>query len=153
MSEDWVLVTGASGFVGSRLVKKLIERGEKVKAFVRPSSSLKQLSGYPAHRFKLAYGDITIGNTVYRALAGCDRMFHVASNFKMWDSKPERILKPAVEGTRHALQAAKQRGLNRVVVTSSCATLGATRSQEEMDEESGVQSPGPRDLHPVQGAR
>ncbi len=136
MSEGWVLVTGASGFVGSRLVKKLIDRGEKVKAFVRPSSSLKQLSGYPSTRFKLAYGDITIGNTVYRALAGCDRMYHVASNFKMWDKKPERILEPAVAGTKNALEAAKQRDLERVVVTSSCATLGATRSQEEMDEES-----------------
>jgi dihydroflavonol-4-reductase len=134
MSESWTLVTGASGFVGSRLVRALIDRGDKVKAFVRAGSSLKQLSGLPNDRFKLAFGDITVEHTVYRALAGCDRMYHVASNFKMWDRNPDAILKPAIEGTRATLEAARRRGLEKIVVTSSVAALGTTSKPEEMDE-------------------
>lgn len=134
MSESWTLVTGASGFVGSRLVHALVERGEHVKAFVRPGSSLRQLADLPSDRLKLAFGDITVEHTVYRALASCDRMYHVASNFKMWDEDPDTILRPAIEGTRATLEAARRRGLEKIVVTSSVAAMGSTPGQEEMDE-------------------
>ena len=119
MGEPWTLVTGAAGFVGSRLVKLLIERGQRVKAFVRPGSNLKMLQGFPADRLWLAFGDITVEHTVYRALAGCDRLYHVASNYTLWDSRPERILDPAVKGTRATLTAAHKRELRKIVVTSS----------------------------------
>ncbi len=135
MSEPFALVTGASGFVGSRLVRALLDRGERVKAFVRAGSSLAQLRGFPEDRFELAYGDITVMHTVYRALNRCDRMYHVASTFKMWDPDPDNILKPAVEGTRATLEAAKKRGLRKVVVTSSVAALGTTTQDEPMDED------------------
>jgi len=134
MIEPWTLVTGASGFVGSRLVRALVERGERVKGFVRAGSSLKQLEGLPEDRFQLAFGDITAMHTVYRALSRCDRMYHVASNFKMWDSNPDNILKPAIEGTRATLEAAKKRKLSKVVVTSSTAALGSEPKPEPMDE-------------------
>jgi dihydroflavonol-4-reductase len=135
MSESWTLVTGASGFVGSRLVRALVERGERVKAFVRAGSSLRQLADLPSDRCRLAVGDITVEHTVYRALAGCNRMYHVASNFKMWDPNPESILTPAIEGTRATLEAARRRGLDKIVVTSSVAALGTTSTPEPMDEE------------------
>lgn len=134
MSESWTLVTGASGFVGSRLVRALVERGEKVKAFVRAGSSLRQLADLPPDRMKLAVGDITVEHTVYRALAGCDRMYHVASNFKMWDRDPDTILGPAIEGTKATLEAARRRGIEKIVVTSSVAALGTSSGQEPMDE-------------------
>ncbi|MEZ4223455.1 MAG: NAD-dependent epimerase/dehydratase family protein [Polyangiaceae bacterium] len=131
---SWILVTGASGFVGSRLVHALVERGEHVKAFVRAGSSLRQLQGLPADRCRIAVGDITVEHTVYRALADCDRLYHVASSFKMWDPHPEHILGPAVEGTRATLTAARKRGLEKIVVTSSVAALGTTSSSDSMDE-------------------
>lgn len=134
MSESWTLVTGASGFVGSRLVRALVERGEHVKAFVRAGSSLRQLADLPPDRCRLAFGDITVEHTVYRALASCDRMYHVAANFKMWDPDPSTIIGPAVEGTAATLEAARRRGIDKIVVTSSVAALGATPGQEEMDE-------------------
>ncbi len=134
MSKDWVLVTGASGFVGSRLVHALVDRGQKVKAFVRAGSSLKQLMGLPKERFKLAYGDVRVEHTVYRALGDVSRMYHVASSFQMWDPKPERILEPAIEGTRAVLRAAQKRDLEKVVVTSSVAALGTTTRDAPMDE-------------------
>lgn len=135
MSKPWTLVTGASGFVGSRLVRALVDRGERVRAFVRPGSSLRHLEGYAPDQVSLAFGDIMIEHTVYRALAGCERMYHVASNYKMWDTKPERILRPAIEGTRASLRAAQRRGLAKVVVTSSVAALGSEAEPTEMDEE------------------
>ncbi len=134
MDETWTLVTGASGFVGSRLVRTLVERGQRVKAFVRPGSSLKQIADLPPELCRLAFGDITVEHTVYRALAGCDRMYHVASNYRMWDKDPDRILLPAIEGTRATLEAARRRGLEKIVVTSSVGALGTTPNPEPMDE-------------------
>src|SRR5512140_2623509 len=121
MSKRWTLVTGASGFIGSRLVRLLVERGERVKGFVRAGSSLRRLADLPVGRFALAYGDITVEHTVFRALAGCDRMFHVAANFEWWSPRPERVLDPARRGAEAVLSAAARRGLARVVVTSSTA--------------------------------
>jgi dihydroflavonol-4-reductase len=135
MSEMWTLVTGASGFVGSRLVNALVERGQRVKAFVRPGSNLAQIEHLPQDLCRLAFGDIMVEHTVYRALAGCDRMYHVASNFQMWHRDPDRILLPAIEGTRATLTAAKKRGLQKIVVTSSVAALGVSLEPEPMDEE------------------
>jgi dihydroflavonol-4-reductase len=134
MNQPWTLVTGASGFIGGRLVRALVERGENVKAFVRAGANLGQLRGLPEQRLRLAYGDILVEHTVYRALAGCTRMYHVAANFKMWDRRPERILEPAIEGTRATLTAARKRGLERIVVTSSVAALGIAEDREPMDE-------------------
>lgn len=135
MADQWTLVTGASGFVGGHLVRKLVERGERVKAFVRPGSNLKYLQDLPQDRLRLAFGDIMIEHTVYRALAKCNRLYHVASNFTMWDRNPDRILEPAIEGTRATLSAAKKRGLEKIVVTSSVAALGVSLKPEPMDEE------------------
>lgn len=128
------MVTGASGFVGSRLVRALVERGQHVKAFVRAGSSLRHLEGLPQDRFRLAFGDVRVEHTVYRAMADVSHLYHVASAFKMWDPVPERILEPAVEGTRATLSAAMKRGVQKVVVTSSVAALGTGSRDEPMDE-------------------
>ncbi|HYQ44383.1 MAG TPA: NAD-dependent epimerase/dehydratase family protein [Polyangiaceae bacterium] len=128
------LVTGATGFLGSQLVRTLIERGESVKAFVRPGSNLAALSGYPSDRFKLAVGDIRIEQSVYAALANCSRLYHVAANFKMWDPDPSRIIQPAVEGMRATLRAARSRKLDKIVITSSAGVLGTTSNEALMDE-------------------
>ena len=131
---SFTLVTGATGFLGSQLVRTLIERGESVKALVRPGSNLSALEGYPQDQFKIAVGDIRIEQSVFAALAGCSRMYHVAANFKMWDPKPSRIIEPAVEGMRATLRAARSRKLDKIVVTSSAGVLGTTAGEELMDE-------------------
>jgi dihydroflavonol-4-reductase len=135
MRTPWTLVTGASGFIGSMVVRKLIERGVPVKAFVRPGASLEPFEGLSPDRFQLAYGDILVSHTIYRALAQCDRLYHVASAFRYWSRRPSDIIDPAVSGTRAVLEAVRRRDLARVVVTSSCAVLGTTGSEEPMDEQ------------------
>jgi dihydroflavonol-4-reductase len=79
-------------------------------------------------------GDVTVGHTVYRALAGCDRLYHVAAEFKMWDRRPEKILEASIVGTRETLEAAARRGLEKIVVTSSTAAVGTTPDATMMDE-------------------
>jgi dihydroflavonol-4-reductase len=134
MHHAWTLVTGASGFLGTHVVHQLIERGEHVKAFVRPGTNLKAFENLPQDRFQLAFGDVTIEHTVYRALASCTTLYHCAANTKLWDRKPERIIDAAVAGTRATLKAAKKRNLKKIVYTSTCGILGATTAAEPMDE-------------------
>jgi dihydroflavonol-4-reductase len=131
--KPYCLVTGANGFLGATLVKKLIERGERVKAFVRPETDLTALQGIPQDRMLLQVGDIMAEGSVYRALTNVDRIYHTAANFKLWDKRPQRVLDPAVVGTTHVLRTAKARGIQKIVVTSSVAVLGTTQG-DEMDE-------------------
>ncbi|HYJ07466.1 MAG TPA: SDR family oxidoreductase [Polyangiaceae bacterium] len=129
----YALVTGANGFLGATLVRKLLERGEYVKAFVRPETDLGALKDLPQDRLRLAVGNIMGEGSVYRALSSCDRVYHTAANFKLWDKNPKSIIDPAVVGTGNVLRAAKAKGIQKLVVTSSCAVLGTTQD-EPMDE-------------------
>ena len=129
-----VLVTGGTGFVGSRLTQELVRQGQRVKVLARPGSSRRALQGIDPARLEIVEGDVTIGHTVYRALSGCSALYHVAAEFKIWDRRPAKILDAAIVGTRETLLAAKNRGIEKVVVTSSTAAVGATRDPVEMDE-------------------
>ncbi len=138
-----VLVTGAAGFLGSRLVRQLIEAGESVKGVVRASSNLQNLADLPRDKLDLIAADVTVEHSIYRALAGCDRLYHVAAVNRLWASNPKDVLDAAIIGTQETLSAAKKRGIQRVVCTSSVATLGATSSPEEMDESHEFNLPDP----------
>jgi dihydroflavonol-4-reductase len=134
MKNPWILVTGATGFIGSALVRKLVGRGEHVKAFVRAGSDLRPLEGLPEDRFQLAYGDITVEHTVYRALASCSQIFHAAGTFQYSTRRPEQMLAAAKLGTESVLSAVRRRGIENIVVTSSAAVLGTSSTPEPMDE-------------------
>jgi dihydroflavonol-4-reductase len=116
------------------LVKQLVAHGEHVKGLVRPGANLAMLEGLDHESFQLAYGDVLIDHSIYRALAGCDRLIHVASNFSMWAPNPEAVMAPAVQGTENVLRAAKQRRIERIVVTSSVGVLGTSDNQNLLDE-------------------
>jgi dihydroflavonol-4-reductase len=129
-----ILVTGASGFLGSRLVKQLVARGESVKGFVRAGSNLDMLTGLPPDKFELAYGDVLVADTLFRALASCNRLIHVAGNFSMWSPDPATIMDPAVLGTRNVLDAATRRRIERIVITGSVGVLGVTDGPTTLTE-------------------
>ncbi len=134
MSQPWVLVTGASGFIGSRLIGALLERGERVKAFVHPGGDLRVLQGLACPELQLAFGDVAVEHTVYRALAGCDRAYHIAMAHPFRSRSAADIFEPIVQGTRSVLEAARRRGLRRVVATSSALALGTQERPQPMDE-------------------
>ncbi len=136
MSGPSALVTGASGFLGARLVALLAARGEHVNAMVRPGSPLDGLQGLPWDRVRLVYGDVTVPNSVYAAMAGCDRAYHLATNFTFGERRSQLVLRPTVEGTRSVLEAARARSLRKLVITGSTITLGASAMRETVDEDS-----------------
>ena len=107
----YCLVTGANGFLGATLVRKLLERGERVKAFVRPETDLSSLEGLPRDRMLLSVGNIMAEGSIYRALTNVDRIYHTAANFKLWDKNPQSIIDPAVIGTR--ARAARRQSTRR----------------------------------------
>lgn len=115
------LVTGASGFVGSAMVRRLLEEGVSVKVLVRPRSDRSNLQGLPV---ELAEGDLTLAETLPAACRGCDALFHVAADYRLWTPRPAELYQANVEGTRALLTAARDNGVQRVVYTSSVATLG-----------------------------
>jgi dihydroflavonol-4-reductase len=131
--QPYSLVTGANGFLGATLVRKLLERGERVKAFVRPETDLTSLKDLPQDRVLLSVGDVMAEGSVYRALTNVNRIYHTAANFKFWAKDEKSIIGPSEVGTRHVLRAAKARGVEKIVVTSSIAVLG-TSDGAEMDE-------------------
>lgn len=119
-SGDWVLVTGASGFVGSAVARALAGRGYRVRALVRTSSCRGNLAGLDA---EIVPGDMLDPDSVRRAMQGVRHVFHVAADYRLWAPDPAQIERNNLEGTRVVMCAALDAKVERVVYTSSVATL------------------------------
>lgn len=115
-----ILVTGSTGFVGSHLVRELLGRGHKVRAFHRPTSALRLLEGLDVEHFQ---GDLTQPETVRAAVEGMEIVFHAAAWMGGHDPTGQQYA-VTVEGTRNLLHCARQVGVRRVIHTSSVAALG-----------------------------
>jgi dihydroflavonol-4-reductase len=129
------LVTGASGFVGSAVARALLRRGETVRALVRPSSDRRNLEDLDV---EVEVGDLCDRASVDRAVKGCDTVFHVAADYRLWVPKPSDMFQANVEGTRNVMEAAANAGARRIVYTSSVATLGLCSGDEPANEETPV---------------
>ncbi|HZS41394.1 MAG TPA: SDR family oxidoreductase [Polyangia bacterium] len=114
-------VTGASGHVGANLVRALIERGEAVKALVRPGSDNAAIAGLDLEQVE---GDLRDPASLDRALAGCDRMYHVAAFVSLRAGDQQEIFETNVVGTRNVLAAAERAGVGRSVFCSSFGAIG-----------------------------
>jgi dihydroflavonol-4-reductase len=116
-------VTGATGFLGSHVARVLAEQGAELRLLVRPTSDLRNVDGLDADRF---VGDLRDAASIEKALSGCDVVFHVAADYRLWVRDPDEMYRSNVEGTRSLLEAARKQGVRRIVYTSSVATMGFT---------------------------
>jgi dihydroflavonol-4-reductase len=118
-------VTGATGFLGSHVARVLAEQGAELRLLVRPTSDLRNLEGLNADR---VIGDLRDPASMEKVLSGCDALFHVAADYRLWVRDPDEMYRSNVEGTRSLLDAARKQGVRRIVYTSSVATMGFTSS-------------------------
>ncbi len=129
------LITGASGFIGSAVARQLIAAGHDIRALVRPDSDFRNLAGLPV---EIVYGDIRDRASLDPAMKGCSALFHLAADYRLWVLRPEEMYETNVAGTRNVMLAAMNAGVERVVYTSSVATLGLTSNGKPADEDTPV---------------
>jgi dihydroflavonol-4-reductase len=119
-------VTGATGFLGSHVARVLAENGADLRLLVRPTSDLRNLDALEEGgiRADRVLGDLRDAASIEKAVSGCEAVFHVAADYRLWVTDPDQMYRSNVEGTRHVLEAARKQGVRRVVYTSSIATMG-----------------------------
>ncbi len=118
------LVTGASGFLGWHVAKILTEQGHKVRALCRPTSALRELA------VEKITGDLRDPASLARAVDGCERVYHVAADYRLWSKNPGDLYAANVEGTRNLLDAALRAGVQRIVYTSTVGCIGMPPNKE-----------------------
>jgi dihydroflavonol-4-reductase len=128
-------LTGATGFVGSHVARTLAEKGADLRLLVRTNSNKKNLDDLKAD---LVTGDLRDSGSLEKGIAGCDVVFHVAADYRLWVRDPDEMYRANVEGTRAILEAARKANIRRVVYTSSVATMGFTSNGQPADEKSPV---------------
>ena len=130
-----VLVTGAGGFLGSAVVRQALAAGFVVRAMVRDTGTVANLDGLPV---EVVRADIRDAAGVGRAVDGARYVFHVAADYRLWARDPEEIVRTNVVGTRHVMEAALRAQVERVVYTSSVATLALRPDGAPADESRGL---------------
>jgi dihydroflavonol-4-reductase len=134
-------VTGATGFLGSHVARVLAEQGADLRLLVRPTSDRRNIQDLKADQ---VVGDLRDPASIVKALSGCDVVFHVGADYRLFVRDPGEMYRSNVEGTRTLLDAASKQGIKRVVYTSSVATMGFTANHnghvgdQVADEESPV---------------
>ena len=123
-NEAATLVTGASGFVGSHLVRLLASRGQRVRILARPTSNLRAVEGLPVERVT---ADLRDAASLAPALRGVQRVYHVAADYRLWARHPQDIYESNVTGTRNLLDAARDAGVEKFVYCSTVATIAVPR--------------------------
>jgi dihydroflavonol-4-reductase len=128
-------VTGATGFVGAAVTRALLGEGWQVRVLTRAGSDPRNLQSLPLER---ALGDLNDPVSLDRAMEGCSALFHVAADYRLGARHPEQLYQTNVEGTRHIMTAARNAGIERIVYTSSVATLGLPRDGTAGNEQTPV---------------
>jgi len=125
-------VTGATGFVGSHVARVLADQGADLRLLVRSGSDPRNIQTLNADR---VVGDLRDAASIEKAMAGCDVVFHVAADYRLWVRDPQQMYRANVEGTRSLLEAGRKNKVRRVVYTSSVATMGSTSNGRPADED------------------
>src|SRR6266851_1923676 len=130
-----VFLTGATGFVGSHVARALAAQGADLRLLIRSSSDLRNIQELQADR---VVGDLRDAASLKKAVAGCDVIFHVAADYRLWVRDPDEMYRSNVEGTKAILEAARENRVRRVVYTSSVATMGFQLNGHLATEDSPV---------------
>jgi dihydroflavonol-4-reductase len=128
-------VTGATGFVGSHVARALADRGATLRLLVRSTSRRNNIAEL---RAEIATGDLRDPSSLKKAMSGCEFVFHVAADYRLWVRDPEEMYRANVEGTRAIIHAARESGVRRVIYCSSVATMGFSADGAIADENSPV---------------
>jgi dihydroflavonol-4-reductase len=118
------LITGAAGFLGSHVARKLIARGDSVRVLLRPSSSKRAIADLP---LEVVTGDLRDASSLRSAMRGVQQVFHVAADYRLWAKNPQDIYDSNVGGTKNLLAAAQKAGVQRFIYTSTVATIAVDR--------------------------
>ncbi len=129
------LVTGATGFVGAAVARALLDAGHELRVLVRSTSDRKNLQGL---NLDTAVGDLRDADSLRGALVGCSALFHVAADYRLWTRDPKALYATNVDGSVNVIRAAADAGVQRIVYTSSVATLGLNSDGSPADEETPV---------------
>jgi dihydroflavonol-4-reductase len=130
-------VSGATGFIGSAVVRQLLGQGRPVRALCEPGASsrnLDLLASLPGPEVERVSVDVCDLAGMKRALAGCEVYYHLAAIYRIWSPDPGAIYRVNVEGTTTALLAAQAAGVGKVVYTSSIAAVGLRDDGRPSDE-------------------
>ena len=127
-----LLVTGATGFVGSAVVRRLLAEGQVVRVLARPGGDRRNLAGLEV---EIAEGDLAQPESLKAALRGVRGLFHVAADYRLWCPDPQAMHRVNVHGTRELLRRAAEAGVERIVHTSSVAVLGHNHDDRPADED------------------
>ena len=128
-------ITGATGFVGSHVARALADQGADLRLLVRKTSRTDNIAGL---RAEIAQGDLRDAASLKSAMSGCEFVFHVAADYRLWVRDPEEMYRSNVEGTRVILDSARESGVRRVIYCSSVATMGFADDGRMADESSPV---------------
>jgi len=128
-------VTGATGFLGSHVARQLLARGAELRLLVRPTSRTDNIDDLAAER---VVGDLRDPESLRKGMVGCEFVFHVAADYRLWALNRQELYDSNVEGTRNILQAARDTGVRRVIYTSSVATMGFGNNGRLTDESTPV---------------
>lgn len=136
MTDDLTFVTGATGFVGSRIVRQLLKRGDRIRLLARSSS---RRANVEALHCEIVIGDLKDASSLVRCVQGCRKVFHVAADYRLWARDPQEIYDSNVAGTRNLLSACCEAGVERVIYTSTVGTIRMADDGPPADENSPVE--------------
>jgi len=135
MADDFTFVTGATGFVGSHVVRLLRMRGDRVRILARESSRALNVEGLGC---EIVFGDIREASSLVRCVQGCRTVYHVAADYRLWARNPAEIYESNVAGTRNLLSACCEAGVEKVIYTSTVGAIGMRADGMPADEETPV---------------
>jgi dihydroflavonol-4-reductase len=128
-------ITGSTGFVGAAVARLLLDKGYRLRALSRPNNDRRNIEGLD---MEIVEGDLGKPETYRDALQGCDALFHVAADYRIWVPDPAAMHRINVDGTHALMEAALGTGIPRIVYTSSVAVLAASTDGTSADEDTPV---------------